>query len=131
MPQTRDEINRDFTGFVAEAVGWGRTENYTTSDVKLKVEVPIVALNECKDKFRSITNIDNSQICAGGEKGKDSCNGDSGGGLMLETKLSSGKSRWIAVGLVSFGTPACGVENWPGVYTRIASFMDWIKQNMR
>ena len=60
-------------------------------------------------------------MCAGGEKGIDSCSRDSGGPLMLK------KDSYIdLVGIVSYGAYKCGSENEPGVYARVDSFYDWI-----
>ena len=68
-----------------------------------------------------------SQICAGGEAGKDSCVGDSGSGLMRE--IVTGGSpfyRSHLIGVVSFGPRLCGTKGVPGVYTRVNSFLPWI-----
>ena len=77
-------------------------------------------------------------ICAGGERGKDSCavrtlikksqnhtclQGDSGGPLYLKgRKVSSVQSAdsqelWYLLGIVSFGTRTCGSGK-PALYTR-------------
>lgn len=74
--------------------------------------------------------IINSQICAGGEKGKDSCRGDSGGPLMGTHKDSRGQAYWYLAGLVSYGPSPCGMEGWPGVYTKVANYLDWIEQTI-
>lgn len=55
---------------------------------------------------------------------RDACQGDSGGPIFLYEQ--SGLST--VVGIVSFGV-SCG-SNLPGVYTRIASFMDWIEDTV-
>lgn len=52
----------------------------------------------------------------------DACQGDSGGPIFLNDNVSGVST---IVGIVSFGV-SCGSEL-PGVYTRIASFMDWIE----
>merc|ERR1712079_431027 len=78
--------NTDTSGVV---VGWGKTANGQSLDAltgaftskQQKLEVPI--LTECTQKL-----VDHdTQICAGGEKDKDSCNGDSGGGLFWRKDL--------------------------------------------
>ena len=65
-------------------------------------------------------------MCAGGEIGKDSCGGDSGGGLF--SKRDDG--RWEVVGIVSFGSERCG-DGTPGVYTRVSQYLQWIEQTMK
>ena len=66
------------------------------------------------------------QICAGGEKGKDSCNGDSGGPLMAR---ESDISPWQIVGIVSFGTARCATGA-PAVFTRVTNYRQWIRDNL-
>ena len=44
------------------------------------LQVPEVDLNTCLESF----SVASSQLCAGGEKGQDSCSGDSGGGLFIQ-----------------------------------------------
>ena len=70
-------------------------------------------------------------MCAGGEKGKDSCKGDSGGGLFSDLiNGTDGKERkWQLVGIVSFGSKTCG-DGKPGVYTRVSQYLPWIEQTM-
>ena len=38
---------------------------------------------------------------------------------------------WYQVGIVSYGPKKCGQEDRPGVYTRVASFVDWIAEKMK
>lgn len=37
---------------------------------------------------------------------------------------------WVVEGIVSFGR-ACGLEEWPAVYTRVKSFENWIRSRLR
>lgn len=99
------------------------------SDVKLKVKVPVVSITECSRVFRPVgRRIISKQLCAGGAAGRDSCRGDSGGALMGKT---SDNKNWLAVGIVSYGPSPCGTAGWPGVYTRVGAYMDWILSKLR
>lgn len=118
--------------------GWGHTgygkyfnkfvvdfKNYFKSFLELakysaekrKVELPYVENSMCPIKVAP------EQLCAGGEFQKDSCTGDSGGGLV---RLVG--DCWVIEGLVSYGR-GCGLER-PGVYTRVRSFIAWIHANI-
>lgn len=60
-------------------------------------------------------------ICAGATGGaQDSCYGDSGGPLV------DANSNTL-VGIVSFGLE-CGHPTAPGIYTKVSSYMDFIRQ---
>lgn len=109
--------------------GWGRTEYANSSPVKLKVKLPIVSNSQCANTFRRAgVQLSNTQLCAGGEHNKDSCNGDSGGPLM-EVMNPDSNPQWYIEGIVSFGT-RCGTANWPGIYTRVVDYLGWINNNM-
>ncbi|XP_059203993.1 trypsin-like [Centropristis striata] len=83
-----------------------------------EVSVPIVSNSKCSESYDPITN---NMICAGLEEGgKDSCQGDSGGPLVYNNG-----SRWILVGVVSFGR-GCAQPNFPGVYSRVSQYQSWI-----
>lgn len=60
--------------------GFGRTENGTSSDVKLKADIMGFNWNQCNEIYQeqSRTSINKKQLCAGGEVNKDSCSGDAG-----------------------------------------------------
>ncbi len=62
------------------------------------------------------------EICAGLPAGGiDACQGDSGGPLVATV----GGARRL-VGIVSTGT-GCALANYPGIYTRISTYENWIK----
>ena len=86
-------------------------------------KVPEVGLETCEQSLT--TYVDSTQVCAGGELGKDSCSGDSGGGLFI----SDTSDTWHLLGIVSYGTLDCG-NGTPGVYTRVSSFLQWISKTM-
>lgn len=78
--------------------------------------------------------LTDNMICAGVPSGgKDSCNGDSGGPLMVR-RADGG---WIQVGIVSWGKmplgaqTACGLPSLYGVYTRVSNYFDWIGNTIR
>jgi len=151
---TREEFNflsirnydDDIVDIKGRVIGWGHTTNSLEDknitkreNTQQKVDLPILPAERCKQDYLAVrkTVSFDSKFCAG-EEGKDSCNGDSGGPMVINIfnkqnkKLLSnnGESHWIQVGIVSFGPTACG-EALPGVYTRVSSYMDWIKRNLR
>ncbi|KAI8115793.1 Trypsin eta [Lucilia cuprina] len=82
------------------------------------VEVPIVNREICSLNYGS-ENLLDGMLCAGFMKGEiDACSGDSGGPLVCNNKL---------VGIVSFGL-GCAIPGYPGVYTNVAYYYDWIRK---
>lgn len=120
-----------FDGIVMDVSGWGKTEVSSASAKKLKAAVEGVALDQCR-KVYSGQNIDllNSQLCAGGKEGIDSCRGDSGGPLISLDTTNRVRSYYFLAGVVSFGPSPCGLKNWPGVYTRVGNFVNWIENTI-
>ncbi|EFX80465.1 hypothetical protein DAPPUDRAFT_304142 [Daphnia pulex] len=110
----------------ATVIGWGSL-NYSGSTVPTvlqEVSVRVTANSHCKDNYKSagFQIMDNSMICAAAP-GKDACRGDSGGPLIYRSKTGS----WTQIGIVSFGID-CAHEKYPGVFTRVASFRQWIRR---
>ena len=56
--------------------------------------------------------------------GVDTCHGDSGGGMICEVR-----GRQSVLGLTSWGY-GCGRVNRPGVYTKVANYLEWIAEKM-
>lgn len=108
--------------------GWGYTEKGSKSPELLKAELPIVPIKECQMKYKIVQL--NSQICAGGKTTSDSCSGDSGGPLHALSLVDS-IPRYVQQGIVSFGPQDCGQIALPGVYTRVAYYMDWVLDNLK
>lgn len=99
----------------------------TASNVKLKVKLEVKDFRGCVNTYRPAGLIlRDTQLCAGGVKGEDTCSGDSGGPF---TKLD--RSNNYLIGIVSFGPNKCGTAGVPGVYTNVAMYTDWIKKNVR
>lgn len=48
----------------------------TNSQIKLKLNVPGRTLSECNARYSAnLVRLTDNQLCAGGEKGRDSCRG--------------------------------------------------------
>ena len=99
------------------------------------VKLPVISRTKCEAMYHKNQFNSKYQICAGGEKNKDSCGGDSGSPLMKEIRknISSNKFiiSYVLIGMVSYGPEACGDENKMGVYTRVEGYEDWILRNLR
>ncbi len=94
-----------------------------------EVDIEVIDPQECKAVYDQLQvsafTIGDTEICATGPRGgKDSCFGDSGGPLVVPEG-----NGYVQVGIVSWG-PQCGNPLFPGVYTRVSSFSDWIKGTM-
>lgn len=126
LPLSETARSRNLVGQASWAAGWGRTETATSSPQKLKVELTVQDLTVCTRQYKNTGAVlRQSQLCVGGLRGKDSCSGDSGGPLMVQTA-----GAWYLIGVVSFGPNKCGTAGFPGVYTNVASFVDWIQANV-
>lgn len=105
-------------------IGHGNITSYGWLDAAVlqEVDVPIVDNESCKSAYPDITD---AKICAGlmVDGGKDSCQGDSGGPL-----FSIGPDPKL-VGIVSYGN-GCAQKAAPGVYTRVASYANWIAEQI-
>ncbi|KAF2354745.1 Serine proteases trypsin domain [Trinorchestia longiramus] len=109
---------QEFTGD-ALVSGWGTLQSGGDSpDILRKVTVPLVSDASCRESYGDEAIAD-SMMCAG-EEGKDSCQGDSGGPLACGDYLC---------GVVSWGI-GCALPGYPGVYTEVSYFVDWIEANV-
>jgi hypothetical protein len=76
--------------------------------------VPVVADNKCALSYPLDYEVD-TMMCAGEFLGgKDSCNGDSGGPLLVP----DASNNMLVAGVVSFGT-GCAVATQYGIYSRV------------
>uniref|UniRef100_T1IP94 DNA topoisomerase 2 n=1 Tax=Strigamia maritima TaxID=126957 RepID=T1IP94_STRMM len=117
QPICLPEHKEDSNATKAKVLGFGRLSyNGMRSDKLRAVELKIVPNADC---FNSSV-VFPTNICAGGEVGKDSCQGDSGAPLVLKKH-----STYYLIGVVSWGVK-CAEKGVPGVYTRISAYIDWI-----
>lgn len=120
-----DEVALEAVGITSTVTGWGLTTPTGSGTSQLQeVEVPIVSLavaNAVPDYAGSLTaNMLPAGFSAGG---KDSCNGDSGGPLMVPSPVGPGM---MLAGLVSFGGGVCAAPNTYGIYTRVSNFRNYV-----
>ncbi|XP_034991572.1 serine protease 27-like [Zootoca vivipara] len=115
--------------------GWGNIQ----SEVPLpdpqtlqELKVPLIIREVCNILYNSRPvqglgrdPVKQDMICAGyPEGGKDSCQGDSGGPLVCQLK-----GVWTQAGVVSWGV-GCAESHYPGVYTLVPSYANWIQDKM-
>ncbi|KAH8241318.1 hypothetical protein KR032_007846, partial [Drosophila birchii] len=113
--------------FSFEIAGWGSTDKQKSSSILMKSSIENRKPHLCRKRFKNWTE---SQLCAGGLEGKDTCAGDSGSPLMATINVGAEAYVYLA-GITSYGPTPCGFPGWPGVYTRTAAFIDWIQLNLR
>jgi len=123
------------------AVGWGKTQTSADDDISIvstaqqqEVDLPVISLSQCIDKYQDLFRLNlsrdlslNEHFCAGGDIGKDSCSGDSGGPLIAR---NSDIESYMIVGVVSGGTKRCG-RGAPGIFTRVSNYKEWIIKNLK
>jgi len=119
--------DNSLVGEVGTVTGWGRLSEYgQISPVLREVQLPIISNSKCMRMYRNSGQnewIPKIFVCAGTTSGgQDSCEGDSGGPMVVKGK----DGRWQLAGIISWGI-GCGDRNRPGVYTRISEFRSWIR----
>lgn len=125
-----------FDGSRCFASGWGKDlfgKEGKYQVILKRVELPIVPREPCIHKLRDTRLgkhfvLHHSFICAGGERGKDTCKGDGGSPLVCPIHNSPG--RYSQAGIVSWGI-GCGEHETPGVYVNVAQFRKWIDEQMK
>lgn len=106
-------------------VGWGRTKEGGMLPGEVhEVQVPIYSLTQCRNMKYRASRITDNMICAG-RGSQDSCQGDSGGPLLVQEG-----DKLELKGIVSWGV-GCGRAGYPGVYTRVSKYLNWIRSNMK
>ena len=124
-------------GVLFDLAGWGTTSEGGSASAKLlKTQAYLEKYGDCAwflnnaqaDPFGSY--IQPNEICAGGKMlpeetdWSDTCQGDSGGPMTFE---DANEVNTI-MGIVSWGF-GCARPGYPGVYTRVTNYVDWIYQN--
>ncbi len=149
IPYARLPKQKSRAGTSAAVLGWGdikKFDPYATSDQGMAVmpedlkrmNVNLITRDDCQERYLRTPDgtymLFGGMMCAYKKRGKDACDGDSGGPLLVKNSpawlhaLSIRKS-WKVVGIVSWGV-GCGV-GFPGVYTDVTFFQDWIDHNIQ
>lgn len=125
LPTDPDEL---YVNVTATATGWGTlNESGKPSCLLQEVQVPVMSNDDCKKTNYSEKMISDNMLCAGYPDGmKDSCQGDSGGPLIAERE----DKRMQLIGVVSWGN-GCARPGYPGVYTRVNRYVEWIKEKTK
>ncbi|XP_010640070.1 hepatocyte growth factor activator [Fukomys damarensis] len=115
-------------GHKCQIAGWGHVDEQASGHASSLREalVPIVADHKCSSPEVYGADVSPNMLCAGYFDCKsDACQGDSGGPLACEKNGVA-----YLYGIISWGD-GCGRLNKPGVYTRVANYVDWITDRIR
>lgn len=53
------------------------------------------------------------------------------GGPLVSKDLENNFGPYYIMGILSYGEKTCGLTSRPGVYTKVADFLEWIVNNIR
>ncbi|XP_036672028.1 serine protease 1 [Drosophila suzukii] len=112
-----------YAGDTAIASGWGLISD-SASSVTNNLQwtrLTVITNSVCANTYGS-SIVTSTNICVSTAGGKSTCSGDSGGPLVLE-------SSKVQIGLTSFGAAAGCEKGYPAAFTRVTSYLDWIKSN--
>ncbi|KAL4223097.1 Tryptase beta-2 [Mactra antiquata] len=142
-----DTVIPDYTNCVVG--GWGQVSHSPYGwgmYIPLKASLSVINQEVCQDSYAEIQYgendfrmvVDDTVVCAGLQEkyrsqyikdnhvSPDACNGDSGSPLICPTG-PEGQNE--VVGVVSAGK-GCGTGKYPGLYTKVPWFKDWITNTM-
>ncbi|XP_063704907.1 trypsin alpha-3-like [Culicoides brevitarsis] len=115
-------IKREITaGTKCQITGWGAMKNEGSGVFYLQTaDIQIQDITKCNSSSSYNGLLKPGMLCAGYfQGGTDSCQGDSGGPLVCNGELT---------GVISWGFK-CALPNFPGIYSDIYYFRDWIETN--
>ena len=124
-----------FVGNKCFATGWGKDRFGSQGEYQVvlkEIELPVVNSVTCQNQLRQTRlgekfKLDESFMCAGGVKGKDTCKGDGGSPLVCPSQADP--NVYEQAGIVAWGI-GCGEDGTPGVYASVAKAACWIDQTM-
>lgn len=118
----------NFIGKKAIVAGWGYSGKGDHSKTLNTALVPIWSFRKCYAEFKSITEA--NHMCAGGRKGIDACDHDSGGPLFMQLPNMGKGNPFYQIGIISFGHRRCAKKGKPGVYEKVTEHIKWIKHTI-
>ncbi|KAH8302585.1 hypothetical protein KR044_008464, partial [Drosophila immigrans] len=112
-----------YAGEKAVASGWGKVSDSASSVAStLQYETfEVVSVATCQSTYGSLIATA-KVICIATPNKISTCNGDSGGPLVLA-------SSKVLIGVTSFVSSAGCESGAPAGFTRVTSYLDWIKDN--
>ncbi|XP_076664976.1 chymotrypsin-2-like [Andrena cerasifolii] len=118
MPAPGELVKTNDSAIVS---GFGRLAyNGDKTDLLHWVDIRIASQDYCKTVYKGSATIYDTHVCAYDPTAvRGHCKGDSGGPLTVNGKLA---------GLVSWSHD-CADTVYPSVYTRVSSYIDWIKKH--
>ncbi|CAK8680068.1 unnamed protein product [Clavelina lepadiformis] len=128
-PSANDSSIDPDAGTICITTGWGNVSPsggpFIAPETLFQARVPIVDLDRCNVSYSSSIHVLDSHICVGyfDDGGVGPCHGDSGGPLICLVN----ENTWYQVGITSFGI-GCAQPGYPGVYTRLSYFSQWIDE---
>mgnify|MGYP006266989733 CR=1 FL=1 len=136
-PVELGSIADEATNAAVQLSGYGRVaEDGNLSDLLLVAETSLILPEQCDVAYGGQGRVTENMICAGSlERTIDTCDGDSGGPLIVPSHEMSILQGTIPmtetipaklVGITSWGK-GCARPGIPGVYTRVSKYTEWIK----
>ncbi|XP_037707623.1 spaetzle-processing enzyme-like isoform X1 [Drosophila subpulchrella] len=122
-----DFSNPSFDNFNFQIAGWGSSDTQNSSNTLLYANIQGMNPDECSRSYSSLWITKETQICAGGQNGKDTCKGDSGSPLMATMGWGVDEFVYLA-GITSYGFNPCG--DFPAAYTKTSYYVNWIQRSM-
>jgi secreted trypsin-like serine protease len=106
-------------GTTLRALGWGETRSTPRFPRELRmVDLSVVPISRARADYDSPW-LDRRHLAALAP-GKDTCSGDSGGPLFLDTDPP------LLAGITSYGI-GCARRNVPGIYANVGNYAPWIR----
>lgn len=116
-------------GELVTVTGWGKPSDSAggiSPVLRMVSDLPIISNKECNSYYGIVGD---GIVCIDTTGGKGSCNGDSGGPLIMKSGAKAAGTAWTQVGVVSFGSSAGCEVGYPAGFSRTEYYLDWIMSN--